>query len=296
MEKAAGLQAWPVTSGLMGGKRRPETTTSERELIASLATGGRVLPLSALAAWRKHGLLPPLESYGTGAGRAYYWRDPEIGKRAGMAFDLMARHCQVDMALCGLWLRGFSVPAAKLRRAWRQCHRMRKRWMPPLALPEIPSRPATGGNGALVVQATRMLARALPPDRRVAALVEQAAAKLGRAGGCFDAASGAQLWPLLQMAGMALESSALLDEMNDAKLQLAQRYLRLAAGLLGDCAGDASAWDDWLADAVGPPLALVILAMLRSGQAKTLEAMAAPLEAPGRRRAPAQTPLYRITA
>src|SRR3569833_401225 len=110
-------------------KRRPETTTSERELIAWLAEGGRVLPLNALAGWRKHGLLPPLDSCGTGAGRAYYWRDPLIRERARIAFALMERTCKVEQALWGLWLRGFPVPAAKLKRAWQQCAQLCWFWL-----------------------------------------------------------------------------------------------------------------------------------------------------------------------
>lgn len=275
-------------------KRRPETTTSERELVDWLADSGRVLALGALAGWRKHGLLPPLDSCGTGAGRAYYWRDPLIRKRARTAFDLMERTGQVDQALWSLWLRGFPVPAAKLRRAWQQCNRLRRPWLP---MPELPEqrRAKERGPDALLTQVTQMLGRALPPDRRIAAIMDQAAARLGHAAGP-DGACGAHLWSLLQMAGMALESSALLDSADEALLTKAQYYMRLASGLLESCSGEADAWNNWLADRAGPSLALVVMAMLRSGQAETLETLALQMEAPGRRTAPAQASVYQITA
>lgn len=274
-------------------KRRPESTTSERELIEFLAADGRVLPLNTLAAWRKHGLLPPLDSCGTGAGRSYYWRDPLIRQRARTAFDLMERHSHIDRALWALWLRGFPVPAAKLRRAWQHCNRLRRPWLPMPDLPQ-PRTPARARDGALLAEITQILGRALPPDRRVADIIEQAAVRLGRAGGGINKACGSQLWPLLQMAGLSLESSALLDTADDALLEKVQRYLGLAAALLDASPSETGAWNDWLADRVGPPLALVIMAMLRSGQADKLEALAA--QAPGRRRAPAQAPLHHITA
>lgn len=271
-------------------KRRPDSTTSERELIAALADDGRLLALGDLANWRKHGLLPPLDSCGTGAGRAYYWRDPLIRKRARTAFDLLERNRQVDQALWGLWLRGFSVPAAKLRRAWRQCTRLRRPWLPMPALADQQARSTARADDAILAQVTMALGKALPPDRRVATILEHAAARLGR----FENTSGTHLWSLLQMAGLALESSALLENTGDAELAAAQHHLRRAAGLLESSASEPDAWNGWLADRVGPPLALVILAMLRSGQATTLEALAAHLEAPGRRRPPARSPAHQI--
>lgn len=272
-------------------KRRPESTTSERELIESLAAGGRVLALGALAGWRKHGLLPPLDSCGTGAGRAYYWRDPLICKRARTAFDLMEKNCHVDQVLWSLWLRGFPVSSVKLRRAWQQCNRLRKPWLPMPELPGQQFRTPALGDRALLGQLMQILGLALPPDRRVATIIEHAAVRLG-----LDGASGPQLWSLLQMAGLALESSALLDSIDDALLTKAQIHLRLAADLLERSASETDAWNGWLADKVGPSLALVILAMLRSGQGETLDALAAKLEAPGRRHVPARAPLHQIMA
>ncbi len=277
-------------------KRRSASTTSERELIESLAAAGRKLPLNALAGWRKHGLLPPLDSCGTGAGRAYYWRTPDIRSRARTVFDLLKRYNQIDQVLWSLWLRGFPVPAAKLRRAWRQCRRVRKPWLPLPELPEPPSCGASKGDGALLQQVTRMLGRSLPPDRRVATVFEHAASRLRHHGGSLDTASGTHLWSLLQMASLALESSALLDTADDALLEKAQHYLRLAARLLEDSASEPDAWNGWLAERVGPPLALIFMAMLRSGQAEDMDALAAQLEAPGRRHAPARALLHGVTA
>src|ERR1700722_11339795 len=53
---------------------RPETSTSERQLVLARAASGRRVSLEQLAAWRKDGLLPPLASHGIrAAGRCYYW-------------------------------------------------------------------------------------------------------------------------------------------------------------------------------------------------------------------------------
>src|SRR3569833_3731570 len=153
-------------------KRRPETTTSERELIAWLAEGGRVLPLNALAGWRKHGLLPPLDSCGTGAGRAYYWRDPLIRRRARAACDRMERTSHVDQTLWGLWLRGFPVPAAKLKRAWQHGTRLRRPWLPVADLADRHDK-ARCSKETLLTEVTRKLGRTLPTDRRDVAVLLQ---------------------------------------------------------------------------------------------------------------------------
>lgn len=270
-------------------KRRPDSTTSERELVLALAEGGRTVSLATLAGWRKHGLLPALASHGNGAGRSYYWREPDILPQARAAFDLLERHCRTDMALRGLWMRGFHVPAARLTRAWRQIDKLNRHWAPDFAPCDkaLPG-PAITGAGAILAHATRLLSNSLTPDRRIAALIEHAAARLHRASGPIDSLSGANLWALLQMSGLVLQSSALMTEADDGLLGEAQRYLGLAAAALRAGTGDADAWHDWLAEPVGPPLALVILALLRAGQQTTLDTLAAGLEETDRPAGPAR--------
>jgi hypothetical protein len=276
-------------------KRRPESTTSERELILALAEGGRAVPLASLALWRKHGLMPPLGSCGVGRGRSYYWREPDIRARARIVFDLLEKQSHVDAALWSLWLRGFPVAAERLRRAWRESARLRMRWAPATVSPKQ-SYDGSQGAGSVLIQATRLMGNAFPPDRRTAAVIEHATARLARANARFDGVSGANLWTLLQMAGLALESSDLLETIDEDGLAAAQPYLRLAASLLEDSAGESDAWNGWLAERVGPPLTLVILALLRSGQKSVLEDVARHLDDKGQQRRPVSHGGHRVQA
>lgn len=277
-------------------KRRPDSTTSERELVFALAEGGRAISLATLAGWRKQGLLPALASHGSGAGRSYYWREPDILAQACAAFDLLEQHCRNDMALRGLWLRGFSVPAVQLTRAWQQIGKLNRRWRPGIVLADKTPGPAINDTGAILAHATRLLGNTLAPDRRIAAIIAKAAARLHGTGGAFDDMPGADLWALLQMSGLALETSVLMAEADDALLDDAQRYLRPAARLLEASAGGGDAWNGWLAEHIGPPLALVILALLRSGQRGTLDTLAGCLEEADRPAGPARSIPHYATA
>src|ERR1700760_943882 len=99
---------------------RPESTTSERQLLLALETSGRPVTLTELVRWRKDGLLPPLAAHGLGKGRGrtYYWREPDIFPQARTAFDLLAKYGRTDAVTRMLWLSGFAVPLPRLRRAW----------------------------------------------------------------------------------------------------------------------------------------------------------------------------------
>ena len=134
----------------------------------------------------------------------------------------------------------------------------------------------------------------MPQDRRTAAVIEHAAAKLGRVGGRFEGVSGALLWALLQMAGLALESSTLIDDADDSSLLVTQQYMRQAAILLEASDSESDAWNGWLANHLGPPLALVILALVRSGQTEILELLAEETERLGRQSLPSRPSRHRV--
>lgn len=104
-------------------RKRPAQTVSERELVFALGKTGRQAGLSDLGAWRRAGLLPPFASCGTGAGRSYYWSQPDIIVRALAVHDALALCGRVDAALISIWLMGFDAPLSRLRRAL--LHRMR---------------------------------------------------------------------------------------------------------------------------------------------------------------------------
>lgn len=252
-------------------KRRPPSSTSERELIDLLAKGGRVVPLAALAGWRKCGLLPPLSSYGLRqAGRSYYWSESDILRRAEVVFDLLERHVQIDWVLWGLWLRGFSLPAERLRRVWPQCNRARKRWSQTHSAP-IKYRPPESVGESALQQLVDTLGQTLPFERHVSKIIDKAVTRLDRPGGPFYGISRAAVWPLLQMAAYAMENSTVLKDADDKRLAEAQQYLQVASAVLEDCSGEPNSWNNWLAESAGPPLALVILALLGAGQRKALD-------------------------
>ena len=85
--------------------------------MLALAEDNRVVSLVQLSAWRKGGLLPPLASRGSGAGRRYQWDDNNILAHARYAHDLLARHGSHSTAIRLLWLCGYTISPAKARRA-----------------------------------------------------------------------------------------------------------------------------------------------------------------------------------
>ena len=267
----------------------------------ALAAAGRPVPLSTLSRlgasmaaaaarqlWHRRG--PRLI---TGASL-------DILARAIAVFDLLGRHGQVDLVLWGLWLRGYFVPAVRLRRVWQQYCRTRRRWLPVPAsaqeagqvMPGVPNPFSLRRHACSAIRCRRTAASV--PSSRGPRRGWNAAANI------LTNSSGGQLWPLLQFAGMALESSALIETASDERLLGAQHYLCAAGALIGRCAVELDAkqtnawtahpwstdpWNDDIAERVGPPLALVILALICSGQEAVLADLAR-LEAPDSPMAP----------
>ncbi|MCP6726176.1 hypothetical protein NL526_29380, partial [Klebsiella pneumoniae] len=66
-------------------------------------------------------------SHGTGAGRSYYWREPDIQAQAERVHDALERHGRIDEALITVWLAGFDVPLERVRRAWANRAKMQGR-------------------------------------------------------------------------------------------------------------------------------------------------------------------------
>ena len=111
-------------------KLRALHTTSERDMIVALRSGGRQVSLAQLSDWRKEGLLPPLASRGLGPnkGRRYYWNEENILAHAQCVHDLLKRHRQHSIVILILWLCGYPVALAKVRRAWLRHTRGVKIW------------------------------------------------------------------------------------------------------------------------------------------------------------------------
>lgn len=275
---------------------RSASTTSERELILSLAAKGRTITLSNLAGWRKEGLLPPLASQGLGKskGRSYYWKDPGIHDHACATFDLLRKYGRPETVLWMLWLQGFSVPMPQFRRVWAARSRTRANW---IASPAPQYRPspdtslgrhrlqAQGCVADLLLQATLALGGTLVPDdgdaHAITRVIERALAWVSRSNGFTpeDDQTAERLWLTVRIMCSALENSDLVSITSDKDLREAQKYLLAAGRLLqrcDDCSLEESEsiWPAWLAERMAAPVFLLILVLLRSGYKPMLDEMA----------------------
>jgi hypothetical protein len=284
-------------------KNRDFSTTSERELIVAMASSGRTMTLAALAGWRKEGLLPPLASHGlgTGKGKSYYWRDPDIVAHAKAAYDCLRKYGRPETAVWMLWMSGFSVPLPQFRRVWAYRSRSRKFWAThatgvgrrtdyPGMASHFPSAPE-GGSADLLLKTILAFGGALVPDdgdsAAIIAVIERAYALVLRSNDLSAKESehtAARLWPVIRIVSAALEASDLVSIASDAELHLAQEYLAMAGPLLRRCCDQPpdefapGLWPSWLAERMAAPLFLLILVLLRSGHEAILEQMAARIE------------------
>ena len=251
---------------------RPPTTTSERQLVQALAAGGRQVSLETLARWRKDGLLPPLASHGgRGAGRCYYWREPDIQAQAETVHDALRRHGGGDAAVLGLWLRGFDIALPLLRRAW--LHRGKRngpaRIRQATAKARMIKAPATGLPD-LLLSAYQAAAEAFesPAESMKGSLtvLERAFAALGWSGDKRE--MEARLRVITALLLMLGSSDAILTS-SDEDLREARGHLGGALDFLLDFRGVESR--DSVIDTLGPPIFLFMVTLLRSGQRDVLE-------------------------
>ena len=260
-------------------KFRPQTTTSERQLSLALAATGRMVSLDELATWRKDGLLPPMAStgLGTGKGKSYYWREENILARAQTVCDAMRRHGRADQVLVTLFLSGFKVPLAQLRRAWLHRGKLRKSLKvrtaagsEPSDLPHfMPTLPD------MLLQIMACVGDAVSTDDTPGALavLERGSARLGYDKRASNSDTTGRFWCLASVIASALESSNLLSEASDEEIHEAQRRLSPITGLLVDCCESERSVD--VIEALGPPLFIFVLTLLHSGHEAMLEAILA---------------------
>lgn len=246
-------------------KFRPEDTTSERQLVLALVASGRFIALRDLVRWRGDGLLPPLASTGSGNGRCYYWREPDILAQAQTAYDALQAHGRVDAALISLWLNGFAVPLPRLRRAWLHSRKTRKATA--IRRAAAPRQTPTDLTSALQ-QASLGMAAAFAPDAHGHAglkYLEAASLRLG----FLETTTARQYWLLAQATAASLADSALLQHASDEELHRAQQIAGLGLDFVwknSDADGRAD-----IVKALGEPLFLYVLAMLCSGQDAALD-------------------------
>jgi hypothetical protein len=260
-------------------KFRSQTTTSERQLSLALATTGRMVSLGELKTWRKDGLLPPMANtgLGTGKGKSYYWREENILARAQAVCDAMRRHGRPDQVLVTLFLSGFKVPLAQLRRAWLHRGKLRKSLKvrtvansePGDLLHFVPGLPD------MLLQIMVCVGDAVSMDdiHNVFAVLERSLARLGHDKRSSNSDMTGQFWCLVSVIASALESSNLLSQASDEEIHEAQRHLSSITGLLADCCESERPAD--VVEILGPPLFIFVLTLLHSGHEVMLEAILA---------------------
>ena len=259
---------------------------SERQLVMALAAGERTVSLADLVAWRGDGLLPPLASTGVHNGRSYYWREPDILEQAETVHDALRRHGRVDIAIITLWLNGFEVPLARLRRAWLHSLKLRKPRQIRRASPGTRSGPSDLSQ--LLQQAALAAAAALAPDegsQTALALLERVAVRLG-----LGKSQARPFWHQMQVTAGALASSDLIPRASDAEMARAQRLLRSALDFIQESSEAESR--ALVAEALGETLFIYILALICSGQDAILEDALARIEALRHRTPAAVRPLH----
>ena len=255
-------------------RSRPTAETSEQQLVAALAAGGRTVRVTDLINWRKNGLLPPLVSRGVGIarGKTYGWTEADILPRAELVSDAVRQYRRNDMALLLLFLSGYSVPLPQLRRAWTFRCKLRK---PPTIRPmPVAVTPHGFQDGSPLLEAALAIAAAIQTDHHLLMipLLERAMVKLGytRWG------RNGQMCRVMMAMEVALDASDLIRTARDEEIREAQHYLTLALKFLRDCAGQKER--DGLTAIFGPSVFVFILAFLRSGQCGLFERVAAQIE------------------
>jgi hypothetical protein len=238
-------------------KKRSSDTTSERQLLDMLLAGGRKSGLAELRAWRKAGLLPALASHGTGAGRSYYWREPDIRAQAERVHDALQRHGRIDEALITVWLAGFDVPLERVRRAWANRAKMRDRSR--VRAQAQADAPGVGGSSLLGLGFATLVSLVDPDPRHKRTVLE-----ILSGASTEGMSSRRHLLGMAMVYGPLLERSNLMAMAAEAELREARGHLRRLLREPGLEIVDAGS------ETAGH-LFLFVLGLVRSGQSAALE-------------------------
>lgn len=89
-------------------------------LCAEMVASGRHITRRGARDWWSKGLLPqPLRrGLGRGLGTETFWTDSRVLCQAQATYDLLAQYARTDFALLSLWLLGFPIPLAAVRRIY----------------------------------------------------------------------------------------------------------------------------------------------------------------------------------
>jgi hypothetical protein len=193
---------------------------SERQLALALLQSGRPVTLHDLTRWRRADLLPPFASYGTGAGRTYYWLESDIQAQAQAVYDALVRHSRIDNALISVWLAGFSVPLARLRRALLGRGRTARSSV--ATMPAGRTVPPVAAGGDLLAHAFGALAALTAPQNDCRKLASEILKRPKGLQSRQDLRS--HLTGIALVYGPLLEKTGLLRASKDEELLLSRRY------------------------------------------------------------------------
>ena len=282
---------------------RPESTTSERELLDLMIKTGRDVTLATLADWRKGGLLPPLASRGAGQGKGkyYYWHEENIFEQACFVYDIVRKRGRVDSVILALWLSGFNVPLPKLRRAWLHKARAQRPWgVRQAKTTSIISKQGkhasleqaktdeidNSTSRALIYDALLATAEVLTRDGRASELeslerlVDKVLATMALNNRSIEKHEVMRMLGLVRVVWSALETSNLISVASNPEMFDSQRHLSIVAQIietlmnsrnLGFPPMGAPFWSAGLAEDIGAPVFAFILMFLRAGCERQLE-------------------------
>jgi hypothetical protein len=165
-----------------------------------------------------------------------------------------------------LWLRGFDVPLPQVRRAWlhgRKRDRPTRIRRTPTKLYAI--RTSANGLPDLLLTACNCAAISIDGPFSVntgLAVFERAAAELGYTS--RNRADTQAHWYLGMAVLAALGSSDAISSCSDEDMKKAQHHLQVALRFVLDFRGDENV--ETVIDSLGPPIFLIMVTLLRSGQ------------------------------
>jgi hypothetical protein len=294
-------------------KPKPHSITTEDELLSAMERSDRRVTRAMLGIWRYDGLLPALVRPGLGrekGGAAYFWREKDIRARAFFVHDLLKRYGRTDFVILILWLCGYNVSLVQLRRAWRYKIRMHEPWTAQraatravakkrpkhLMAPPIPVRKDNVSTSAFLDTVFEICALLVPQHGasefdligRVISLYE---IKVGTRAALFGGSKKLAWESIFSVSALSplLEASYLISAATDSELIEARRYLVTIGLFIRDFvmaptrrrrgSKGVPIWSSDEAEAIGEPLYLFILALLKSGHQHELHLTAAELEA-----------------
>ena len=250
---------------------------TEQELVTALAETGRAIAPRTLSEWRSSGLLPPLASKSKGLrkGKICFWLDDAVFDRVALIHDLLKDGTEKQEIYWLLWLCGFSMPLPQLRRAWSakanaSAWRCRARTPAARAVAPHAARPLSPRHLlSTVLSACECLDEHNEPE--VDALVAALSKQSKRKDDTSDPTSSHRQRLELKVLLAALRESDLIVTSTDSELLEAQQFTSRALHQFRSQGSQSGHLITPLAPinearALGAPLFLLILSLVRSGQ------------------------------